>query len=145
MKNLYALAALPLLTALLLPGCAPKKPVNFRELSKEAIKNENLLAGASQSERVITVTLDAERNVFFRKERVGTTEETALLKEKVRQAIERNKQTAPDAESFKSSSVIFMCAPANFKYQDVIGVVNALKEAGGDPIGMQTEDCAPPR
>ena len=44
-------------------------------------------------------------------------------------------------------SAIFICAPDSFKYGDVINVVNAVKEAGGHPVGLQTEPggCAPPR
>ena len=147
MKSLHARAALFLLAALSASGCASRKPANFRDVAKEEIKNENLSEPALQSERTILVIIDSERNVFFRKEKVGTTEDTGLLKDKVSQAIERNRRNAKDEEDVRGSGAIFICAPESLKYSDVTKVVDAVREAGGHPIGLQREPhgCDPTR
>ena len=34
---------------------------------------------------------------------------------------------------------VFIKAPENFKYGDVVKVIDAVKGAGADPVGLQTE------
>ena len=147
MKNSHTPAALLLPAALLAADCSAPKPANFNEVAKEAIKNVNLQEMGLESERTILVSIDSERNVYFRKEKVGTTQDSGSLKEKVTQAIERNKRNAKDEEDVRGSGTIFICAPDSFKYGDVMNVVNAVKEAGGHPVGIQTRPrgCDPPR
>ena len=145
MKNSHTtMAPLLLLTSLLGPGCAPSKPANFRDFIDNESKNGNLMETAMKSERTILVTLDAERRVFFRKEQVGTADEVGPLKERVRQAIERNRQAdrdSGDQEAAKGAATVFVCAPLSFKYGDVVKVIDMIKEAGGSPVGLQQGDC----
>jgi biopolymer transport protein ExbD len=104
---------------------------------------------ALEPELTILVTVDAERKVFFRKEQVGTSDDVGPLKERVRQAIERNRQAARDEgdeEAAKSAGTVFICAAPDLKYRDVSKVVDAIKEAGGSPIGLSTDSgCNPSR
>jgi biopolymer transport protein ExbD len=144
MKNPHA--PLLLLASLLAPGCAAQKPANFRDLVPE--KAEELNALAKESEWMIIVTMDAERRVFFRKEQVGTTEDVGTLKERVQQVIETNQKKARDQgdeELAKSASTIFIKAPASLTYGEVSKVIEAVKAAGGSPVGLQEEDDSPQR
>ena len=139
MKNSHA--PLLLLAMLLASGCAARKPANFRDLVPQSPEELNRLA--KESEWTILVTVDAERRVFFRKEQVGTTENVGPLKERVQQAIEKNRQKARergDEELFKSSSTVFITAPHDMTYGDVSKVVEAVKAAGGSPVGLQRDD-----
>ena len=139
MKNSHA--PLLLLVSLLASGCVPQKPANFRDLVPQSA--EELNKQAKESDWTILVTVDAERRVFFRKEQVGTCDDVGPLEERVRQAIERNRQSARDhgnEESLKSANTVFLSAPDNLTYGDVSKVVEALKKAGGDPIGLQMEN-----
>ena len=140
MKSSYA--PLLLLASLVVSGCAPRKPANFRELVPES--PEKLHAMSRESEWTILVTVDAERKVFFRKEQVGTTDDVGQLKERVRQVIEKNRQAAldkGDKELAANVSTVFLSAPPNLTYRDVSKVVDALKEAGGNPIGLQESNA----
>ena len=146
MKNSHAAPPLLLLASLLASGCAPIKPAKFRTLVPQS--SEELNAAAKESELFILVTVDAERRVFFRKEQVGTTDDVGPLKERVRQVIEKNRQAVRargNEELIKGVGAVFICAQPDLSYRDVSKVIDALKEAGGDPIGLQTEDCALPR
>src|SRR3712207_5467955 len=112
MKNPHATAPLLLLAALLASGCAAPQPTKFSDLVPE--KPEDIRELALTSDRLILVTVDAERRVFFRKEQVGTTDEVGTLKERVRQAIERNRRAARDSgdkEAAEYASTVFVCAP----------------------------------
>ena len=140
MKNSHA--PLLLLVSLLVSGCAAQKPANFRDLVPQ--RAEELNAQAKESEWTILVTIDAEQRVFFRKEQVGTCDDVGPLEERVRQVIERNRQKARDQgdeEMVKSAGTVFISAPDGLKYGDVSKVVDALKKAGGSPIGIQTQDA----
>jgi biopolymer transport protein ExbD len=133
LKNPHARAALLLVAALLASAC---KPANVRDLSKESVADKDLKEAAAQSDFTITVTVDAARNLYFRKEKIGTTEDIGPLKERVKQAVERNGKADPEASG---NNVVFFCAPADFKYGDVAGVLDAIKDAGGSPVGLT--DC----
>jgi biopolymer transport protein ExbD len=134
-----------LLASLLASGCAAQKPANFRDLVPQSA--EELNKAAQESELMIIVTVDAERRVFFKKEQVGTTEDVGTLKERVQQAIERNRQRARELsnkEPDTAVSTVFLKAPSDMTYGEVSKVVEALKAAGGNPVGLQT-DNAPSR
>lgn len=145
MKNSHTPpAALLLSTSLLATGCAAPKPAKFRDLIPQSA--EELNRQARESEWTIAVTVDAERRVFFRNEQVGTTEDVVTLKKRVRQVIESNKQKARELsgkEPDTTVSTVFLKAPDNMTYGDVSKVVEALKEAGGNPIGLQSESFTP--
>jgi biopolymer transport protein ExbD len=149
MKSLHTPAVILLFAASLATGCVASKPANFREVVKGTVSDKDLHEAAMKSDRTITVTVDAGRNVFFRKEKVGTVEDIGPLKERVRQTIENNRRAdldatggkTPDTEAAAHDDVVFFCAPADFKYGDVAGVIDAIKDAGGNPIGLT--DCNP--
>lgn len=148
MKNSHApLAALLLSASLLTTNCAAPKPANFRDLVPQSAEELNKLA--RESEWTILIIVDAERRVFFRKEQVGTSEDVGPLKERVRQVIEKNRQAALDKgnnESAVSASTVFICASPDLKYGDIVKAVDAVKEAGGNPVGISTSnDCGPTR
>ena len=140
MKNSHAPLLLLTLTSLLASGCVPR-PAKFRTLVPQP--SEELNAMAKESEWTILVTVDEERRVFFRKEQVGTTEDVGTLKERVQQVIERNRQKARELsgkEPDNTVSTVFLQAPSNMRYGDVSKVVEALKAAGGNPVGLQMEN-----
>jgi biopolymer transport protein ExbD len=124
-----------LAASLLAAGCGPQ-PENFNRLAGETAANANLPATVAASVRIASVSVNAERKVFFGKENVGTLEEFGRLKELVRRAAERNTRDGV-------GNTVFFCAPADFKYGDVVGVIEAIKEVGGSPVGIT--DCIPPR
>ena len=149
MKSSRATALLPILSFLLAPICAAQVPANLGESAKEATDNSARQETAVVAAAPILVIVDKERKVFFRKEQVGTSDNVGPLKERVRQAIERNRQAARDkgdAEAAKSANTVFICAPPELKYRDVVKIVDAIKEAGGSPVGLYTDSgCDPSR
>lgn len=145
MKNRRTYAVLFLLATLIASGCDTAKP--FSEVAKESDKDKGMREEAMKSDRIITVTIDTERNVFFKKEKVGTTDDPGALGEKVKQAIDKSRRAAldtsggntSDANAAADNNVVLFCAPASFKYGEVIKVIQAIQDAGGNPIGMT--DC----
>ncbi len=146
MKNSSAPLAALLISAHLLAGGCAARPADFGAAAKGAAGNADLLKAARESEQFILITVDAGRRVFFRREQVGTCDDVGPLKEKVRRAVEKNRRAARDRgdkESDASADTVFICAPRDLKYGDVVKVVEAIREAGGKPVGLDTE-CRPP-
>ena len=149
MNKQHLMAAGLLGTLTLMPGCTAQKPKEFKELASEVAKNQDLRAAASKSDLIITVTIDNEHRVFLGNERVGTAEEVGPLKEKLVQALERREKAyqvgatgaTPDSNERPGRRVIFVRAPSSFKYGEVVKVLEAIKAAGGEPVGVQDSEA----
>ena len=149
MKNSHApLAALLISTIpLLAPGCSARTTASFAVLLQDATKNTDRRESAPKPGPAILITVDAGRRVYFGKEQVGTCDDVGPLKERVREAVEKNRRAArdrADEEAARSAATVFICAPPELKYGDIVKVVDAIREAGGDPVGLDT-DCPPPK
>ena len=141
----FLLAAALLLAALPAPGRAAGKPASFREAANKAVGDVSPRGAAQSSGRDILVSIDSDRNVFLGKERVGTIKETARLKKRVRRAVERNRRAASGGEEAERPGAVFLCVPETLKYGEVVAVIDAIKEGGGDPVGLETQPggCGP--
>jgi biopolymer transport protein ExbD len=53
---------------------------------------------------------------------------------------ESRAELSPDDRIEKT---VFVKAPENFKYGDVVKVIDAVKGAGANPVGLQTEALEP--
>ncbi|HVF48597.1 MAG TPA: hypothetical protein VNA19_00840 [Pyrinomonadaceae bacterium] len=146
MKKLH-LTAMSFLGALtVLTGCANPKPREFKELVAEELQKHDVQKAAEQSVFNIIVMIDKEHRVFLNKESVGTVEDISLLKEKLAQALERRNQHyredagngPPATKELSGSKVVFVCAPASFKYGEVVKVIEAIKDLGGQPVGLSS-------
>ena len=153
MKSHHTSAVLLLLATLAASGCDTAKPKPFSEVAKESVKYMDLRDAAMKSDRVIVVTIDPERAVFFRKEKVGTADDPGTLGDKVKQTIESNRRKdldtsggkPPDTDAAAHDNIVFLCAPASFKYGVVVKVLQAIQDAGGNPVGMTDCDPHPPK
>lgn len=144
MKNSHVLA-IAVSTALApVMGCTPLKPAEFRQLAPQ--KAEELVKAAEESQLTITVTIDKEHHVFLRNERVGTTTDVTLLKEKLAQALVKRKEAyrasvkegiSSTEEASRGEKVVIFRAPSSFKYGEVVKVVEAIKAVGAEPIGVR--------
>ncbi len=146
MKNSHAPRML--LATLLAAGWAAAKPALSGGVAQDAPKNGERRESARESgPALVVVTVDAERSVFLGKEQVGTCDDVGPLKEGVKRAIEKKKRAARDRgdeEEARSAGAVLICASPDLKYRDVVKVVDAIREAGGDPVGLDT-DCPPPK
>jgi biopolymer transport protein ExbD len=131
----------------LISGCQrPLKPAEFKELVPE--RAEEMSKAAKESPLTIIVTIDREHRVFLNDESVGTTEDVSLLRGKLSQALERRKQAyragagnrSPRADEGTGQRVVFVRAPSSFKYGEVVKVVEAIRGAGGEPVGLREQN-----
>ena len=126
----------------------PLKPTRFKALvpnepppSNEPIKPNPL---------TLVVTIDKDLKLKLNTDEVGSVNDTSTLSSKlaaifqdrrVNHAYEPGKETRVDLpEEERIAKAVFVKAPRSLPYGEVVKVIDAIKGAGGSPIGLQIDD-----
>jgi len=126
----------------------PLKPTRFKALvpnepppSNEPIKPNPL---------TLVVTIDKDLKLKLNTDDVGSVNDTGTLSSKlaaifqdrrVNHAYEPGKETRVDLpEEERIAKAVFVKAPRSLPYGEVVKVIDAIKGAGGSPIGLQIDD-----
>ena len=76
----------------------------------------------------------------------GTVDNARVLSNRIAEILrDRDAHPGPDVYKFGTTIVektVYVEAPESFKYGDVVKVIDAVKAAGADPVGLQV-DCLP--
>ena len=92
----------------------------------------------------LEVVIDLAGNVTLNLEPVGTTRNTRPLLKRLKRIFaerEENRVYAPGAEAEKKiAKAVFVRAPRSARYAAVVKVIDAIKAAGGNPIGLQIDE-----
>ena len=128
----------------------PLKPTRFKALvpsepppSQEVVKPNPL---------TLVVAIEGDLSLKLNLESAGATNDTAPLSTKLVQIFkdrQANRAYAPGKESRvdlpeaeRIEKSVFVKAPRSLKYIEVVKVIDAIKGAGGNPIGLQIDDLA---
>lgn len=128
----------------------PLKPTRFKALvpsepppSQEEVKPNPL---------TLVVAIEGDLSLKLNLESAGATNDTAPLSTKLAQIFKdrrANRAYAPGKESRvdlpeeeRIEKSVFVKAPRSLKYIEVVKVIDAIKGAGGNPIGLQIDDLA---
>ncbi len=129
----------------------PLKPTRFKTLVPE--RSEEMSAQARQSPRTLIVTIKKDQKVTLTRGQNQVAEaavaepgpvaktlsdEFKLRKDQQiwKEGYESRADLSPDERIEKT---VFVKAPQNFKYGEVVKVIDAIKGAGANPVGLQTE------
>ncbi|MBA3712792.1 MAG: biopolymer transporter ExbD [Pyrinomonadaceae bacterium] len=129
----------------------PLKPSRFKTLVPE--KSEELNENAKLSPRTLSVAIGKDFRVSLTrgadKVAEGSVSDTgpiaALLAQEFKERREKSDwkpgyenrpELSPDERIEKT---VFIKAPQTFKYGEVVRVIDAVKGAGANPVGLQTE------
>lgn len=93
--------------------------------SKNPESDPNII---KETSAVIAVPTDVE--VYFGRDKVSKEDLAAVLKEKLK---DKFKDQPPDRQ------VVYIKSGTNVKYETVVGVIDAVREAGYDKIGLVAE------
>jgi biopolymer transport protein ExbD len=81
---------------------------------------------------------------------MGSVNDTAILSQKLRQVFQQRKEQraykpgmetrveVPEEERIEKT--VFIKAPRGMRYEDVVKVIDAIKGAGANPVGLQVDD-----
>jgi biopolymer transport protein ExbD len=128
----------------------PLKPTRFKALvpsepppSQEEVKPNPL---------TLVVAIEGDLSLKLNVDSAGATNDTAPLSTKLAQIFkdrQANRAYAPGKESRvdlpeaeRIEKSVFVKAPRSLKYIEVVKVIDAIKGAGGNPIGLQIDDLA---
>jgi biopolymer transport protein ExbD len=96
----------------------------------------------------LEVVIDAAGKVTLNLEPVGTTDDTRPLMKRLKRIFARRKQNRVyepgGEEEMRIARSVLIRAPKTTRYVAVVRVVDAVKAAGGDPIGLQVDDADDP-
>jgi biopolymer transport protein ExbD len=128
----------------------PLKPTRFKALvpseppeTTEPIKPNPL---------TLVVSIESDFSLKLNLDAAGSTNDTAPLSTRLTQifkerrdnrAYEPGKENRMDLpEEERIAKAVFVKAPRSLKYVEVVKVIDAIKGAGGNPIGLQIDDLA---
>ena len=130
----------------------PFKPKRFKTLIPEQQQNpppEN----STPSKLTLRVDISKNATLLLNKEDhdpkgelYGTVDNARVLSNRIAEILrDRDAHPGPDVYKFGTTIVektVYVEAPESFKYGDVVKVIDAVKAAGADPVGLQV-DCLP--
>ena len=133
----------------------PLKPTRFKTLVPE--RSEEMSAQAKQSPRTLIVTIAKDQKVELirggNKIADGAVADTAPIASRLAAEFKERKEQGIFKEGMESRAdlppdekierTVFVKAPTTFKYGDVVKVIDAIKGAGANPVGLQTEALEP--
>jgi biopolymer transport protein ExbD len=92
----------------------------------------------------LVVGIDLAGKVTLNLEPAGSTDNTRPLVKRLRRIFAertRNRVYEPGGEKeMRIAKLVYITAPESAKYVAVVRVINAIKLAGGNPIGLQIDD-----
>jgi biopolymer transport protein ExbD len=126
----------------------PLKPTRFKALvptepppTNEPIKPNPL---------TLVVSIESDFKLKLNTDDVGSVNDTAPLGQRLSQTFQdrrnqrayapgmENRTELPEEE--RIAKAVFVKAPRSMKYIEVVKVIDAIKGAGGNPIGLQIDD-----
>ena len=128
----------------------PLKPTRFKALvptepppTNEPVKPNPL---------TLVVSVESDLSLKLNLDSVGSVNDTAPLSQRLAATFQERRQQrayAPGMENRmdlpeeeRIAKAVFVKAPRSMKYVEVVKVIDAIKGAGGNPIGLQIDDLA---
>jgi biopolymer transport protein TolR len=134
---------------------SPLKPARFKALVPENSKDMSANAKQSPQTLVVNIKKDLSAELLRGGNKIAdasvndpgplgaalTAEfKTRRDEQRWKTGFESRAELSPDDRIEKT---VFVKAPENFKYGDVVKVIDAVKGAGANPVGLQTEALEP--
>ena len=128
----------------------PLKPTRFKALvpSEPPPTNEPV----KPNPLTLVVSIEKDLSLKLNLDSVGSVNDTAPLSQRLAATFQERRQQrayAPGMENRmdlpeeeKIAKAVFVKAPRSMKYVEVVKVIDAIKGAGGNPIGLQLDDLA---
>ena len=126
----------------------PLKPTRFKALVPSEPPPSNV--EIKPNPLTLVVIIDKDLKLKLNQDDAGSVNDTSVLSTKlaaifqdrrVNHAYEPGKETRVDLpEEERLAKSVFVKAPRSLAYGEVVKVIDAIKGAGGSPIGLQIDD-----
>lgn len=118
---------------------APSKPSRFKAQVPAEPKEE--ISQAKPNPLTLVVAVASDGKVTLNNENFGDVTDASLLTQKLVQIFKEradNGTMRPDSNEVEKT--VFMKAPKSVAYGNMVKVIDAVKTAGAEPIGLQIDD-----
>ena len=128
----------------------PLRPSRFQaDIPTQRDPNEDL-SQLKPNPLTLVVSITGDLQLRLNQDAMGSVNDTAPLSSKLRQVFQQRKEqraykpgmeTRVDVpEEDRIEKTVFIKAPRGMRYEDVVKVIDAIKGAGANPVGLQVDD-----
>jgi biopolymer transport protein ExbD len=128
----------------------PLKPSRFKaDIPTQRDPNEDL-SKLKPNPLTLVVSIASDLSIKLNQDNMGSVNDTAPLAQRLAQVFQQRKEqraykvgmeTRGDVtEDERIEKTVFVKAPRALKYGDVVKVIDAIKGAGANPVGLQVDD-----
>ena len=115
----------------------PSKPTDFKAKIPQETKDDS----GKPNPYTLVVALNSDNNLRLNKDNYGTLNDTEELIAKLNTIFqERIKNGVFKENTNQIEKTVFVKAPRNLPYGEVVKLVDAVKIAGAEPISLQIDD-----
>lgn len=127
----------------------PLKPSRFKaDIPTQRDPNENI-QNLKPNPLTLVVSIAPDLQIKLNQDAMGSVNDTSALAAKLQQTFQQRKEqhaykvgmeTSSVPEDQKIEKTVFVKAPRALHYGDVVKVIDAIKGAGANPVGLQVDD-----
>ncbi len=128
----------------------PLKPSRFKaDIPTQRDPNEDL-SQLKPNPLTLVVSIGSDLQLRLNQDDMGSVNDTGVLATRLSQVFQQRKETraykpgmetrADLPEDERIEKTVFVKAPRSLKYGEVVKVIDAIKGAGANPVGLQVDD-----
>ncbi len=128
----------------------PLKPTRFKaDIPTQRDPNEDL-SQLKPNPLTLVVSIGHDLQLKLNQDSIGSVNDTAPLAQRLAAVFQQRKElraykpgmeTRTDIpEQDRIEKTVFIKAPRTMRYEDVVKVIDAIKGAGANPVGLQVDD-----
>ena len=128
----------------------PLKPHRFKaDIPTQRDPNEDV-SKLKPNPLTLVVSISTDLQLKLNQEPMGSVNDPSTLAAKLQQTFQQRREQGAYSELMKSRTdlpedqriekTVFVKAPRALHYGDVVKVIDAIKGAGADPVGLQVDD-----
>lgn len=128
----------------------PLKPSRFKaDIPTQRDPNEDL-SQLKPNPLTLVVSIGPDLQLKLNQDSMGSVNDTGPLSQKLRVVFQQRKEqhafkpgmeTRSDLpEEDRIEKTVFVKAPRSLRYEEVVKVIDAIKGAGANPVGLQVDD-----
>jgi biopolymer transport protein ExbD len=119
---------------------SPLKPSRFEaKIPSEPDPNQDL-SQFKPNPLTLVVSISADNKLKLNLDEMGAVDDTSALSKRLVDTFEARKGTGFKPGTQEVEKTVFVKAPRSIAYGQVVKVIDAIKGAGGSPIGLQIDD-----
>ena len=128
----------------------PLRPTRFKaDIPTQRDPNEDL-SQLKPNPLTLVVSIGTDLQLKLNQDSVGSVNDTGYLSQRLSQVFAQRKdqraykpgmETRTDVpEQDRIEKTVFIKAPRGLRYEEVVKVIDAIKGAGANPVGLQVDD-----